>query len=103
LQRSRLPDTFLANVCATNEEYAFDYDTNTMLTGDTELLSDLVEDDEFRANVVVDGSHSYDTQIGGHTTVPQLDPSSSRLRALNWIRRPAGRGRRRLGRSGVVT
>lgn len=48
------------------------YPTNTYLTGDANTLKPVVEKDLFTANVMVLGSYSYDTQIGGNTTVPQL-------------------------------
>lgn len=49
-----------------------DYPTNTLMTNISGDVSDLVEDDLFTAKVVVVGAFSYDTQIGGETTVPQL-------------------------------
>jgi len=53
--------------------YGFvNYPTNTMLTGDENGLATLVEGDIFRAEVTVIGPYSYDTQIGGSTTVPAL-------------------------------
>lgn len=53
--------------------YGFvNYPTNTMLTGDEGGLATLVEGDIFRAEVTVIGPYSYDTQIGGSTTVPAL-------------------------------
>lgn len=72
-------DTFRADVGASNREYSFDYPTNTILSGDEDELSDLVEDDEFRAKVTVTGSLTYDTQIGGETTVPQLQVESIKV------------------------
>lgn len=72
-------DIFRANVGAKNESENYDYDTNTILTGGGADLSDLVEDDEFRAQVLVTGSFSYDTQIGGETTVPQLEVRSIKV------------------------
>lgn len=53
--------------------YGFvNYPSNTMLTGDENGLATLVEGDIFRAEVTVIGPYSYDTQIGGNTTVPAL-------------------------------
>jgi hypothetical protein len=50
-----------------------DYDTNTVLSATSaSILNDLVQDDVFKAEVTVLGSYSYDTQIGGSTTVPSL-------------------------------
>lgn len=65
-------DTFRANVGARNMPYEFDYDTNTLMQGDAAKLRNLVGDDEFQAKVTVLGSFTYDTQIGGSTTVPLL-------------------------------
>lgn len=50
-----------------------DYDTNTVLSAPTSsLLGDLVNKDLFRAEVVVAGSYSYETTMGGTLTVPKL-------------------------------
>lgn len=72
-------DTFRADVGASNQEYSFSYPTNTVLTGDATGLQDVVEDDEFKANVIVTGSLSYETTLGGETTVPQLEVKSLRV------------------------
>lgn len=53
-------------------EYGYFDGENTMMSGTAELLDDVVKDDVFKATVTVLGSYSYDTQIGGNTTVPQL-------------------------------
>jgi hypothetical protein len=74
------PDTFRADVDGVSHSRSYDYDTNTVLTGissmspgeDLNLLRDVFQDDLFRAEVTVLGSLSYETQIGGQTTVPQL-------------------------------
>jgi hypothetical protein len=66
-------DTFRASVDGVARPgYEYAYDTNTMLSGDASALRDIVNDDLFRAEVTVAGSLSYDTQIGGTTTVPRL-------------------------------
>lgn len=49
-----------------------DYPTNTVLDGDAGTLGPVVEKDLFTAKITVTGSLSYDTQIGGSTTVPEL-------------------------------
>jgi hypothetical protein len=69
-------DTFRASVDGVVHKPScgyVDYEKNTVLTspGGAEL-GDLVQDDLFKAEVVVAGSLSYDTQIGGSTTVPLL-------------------------------
>jgi hypothetical protein len=67
---------FRANVDGVNHpiKYGYaDYDTNTVLSATSaSILNDLVQDDVFKAEVTVLGSYSYDTQIGGSTTVPSL-------------------------------
>jgi hypothetical protein len=66
-------DTFRADTAHTNTTDSGYFDgANTILTGDEDDLSDLVQDDVFRASVTVTGSFDYDTQIGGNTTVPHL-------------------------------
>ncbi|MFE9691916.1 hypothetical protein [Micromonospora sp. NPDC005806] len=72
-------DTFRADVAHRRMSYEFDYETNTMLSGSESELENLVEDDIFRANVTVLGSFSYDTQIGGQTTVPLLNVDSIKV------------------------
>jgi hypothetical protein len=72
-------DAFRADVDGVKRRpsYGFvDYPTNVVLTGAEAALADLVEDDLFTARVTVTGSLSYDTQIGGSTTVPQLQVAS---------------------------
>ncbi|MGC3993500.1 MAG: hypothetical protein QM779_05135 [Propionicimonas sp.] len=57
--------------------YGFvDYEQNSILTGDKSKLKKLVEGDCFNAKVTVLGSYSYDTQIGGNTTVPLFEVDS---------------------------
>jgi hypothetical protein len=46
------------------------YEQNAELRGTKSRLSDVVEGDLIQAYVTVVGSHSYETQIGGSTTVP---------------------------------
>jgi hypothetical protein len=66
-------DTFRASVDSINHPgNAYAYDTHTVLRGDASALRDVVNEDLFRAEVTVAGSMSYDTQIGGSTTVPML-------------------------------
>jgi hypothetical protein len=72
-------DTFRADVGHKNMQYDFEYETNTLLTASATKLENVVEGDEFRATVRVTGSHSYDTQIGGNTTVPMLAIASIKV------------------------
>ena len=72
-------DQFRADVGGVRQRpsYGFvNYPTNTLMTNFSGDVSDLVEDDLFTAKVIVLGSFSYDTQIGGNTTVPQLQVMS---------------------------
>lgn len=72
-------DTFRADVAHRRLTDKYDYETNTMLTGEASDLENLVEDDIFRANVTVLSSFSYETQIGGETTAPLLMVDSIRV------------------------
>jgi hypothetical protein len=72
-------DTFRADTGAKKKKpsYGFvNYAQNAILTGDESSLSDYVEGDLFRAKVTVVGSYTYDTQIGGSTTVPEFQVDS---------------------------
>lgn len=72
-------DTFRANIAHKNMAHSYEYETNTLLNGSSAQLRNLVQDDEFRANVTVLGSFSYDTQIGGSTTVPLLQVAAIKV------------------------
>lgn len=65
--------TFRAQAGGVSAEPQFgfvDYPTNALFDGDAGALGVLVQDDLFTAQVTVAGSQTYDTQIGGQTTVP---------------------------------
>ena len=69
------PCTFLANTSYAQMESSFDYSNNTFFKAgdandDCPIAAPIVEDDHIKAWVTVEGSFSYDTQIGGNTTVP---------------------------------
>lgn len=67
-------DSFLAQVANRNTmSYGFFDGENALFTGDEADFANLVEDDLFIATVSVAGSESYDTQIGGNTTVPSFE------------------------------
>jgi len=66
-------DTFRADVDGVRHSDRYDYETNTILTNISGDVSDLVEDDLFQANVIVVGSYSYETTLGGDMTVPMLN------------------------------
>lgn len=72
-------DTFRADVDGVKHSAYYDYPTNTILTSDVGTLMDVVDGDIFTAKVLVLGSLSYDTSIGGSTTVPQLFVSSIKV------------------------
>ncbi|MEV0723828.1 hypothetical protein AB0I37_13720 [Micromonospora purpureochromogenes] len=72
-------DSFRADVAHRRMADEYQYETNTILNGSESDLDNLVEDDIFRANVTVLGSFSYDTQIGGETTVPMLMVNSIKV------------------------
>jgi hypothetical protein len=66
---------FRANVdgVAHKAEYGYvDYDTNTLLDANGSDVGELVQGDLFKAEVIVDGSISYDTALGGKLTAPLL-------------------------------
>ncbi|MBG0738959.1 hypothetical protein IV500_05915 [Paeniglutamicibacter antarcticus] len=69
--------TFRADIANAVMEDSWDYKHNSFLTGGDggEKCPDLagfVEDDIVRMTVTSKGAYSYDTQIGGHTTVPSF-------------------------------
>ncbi|MGC5021242.1 hypothetical protein [Micromonospora sp. DT47] len=72
-------DSFRADVAHRRMADEYEYETNTIFNGSESDLDNLVEDDIFRANVTVLGSFSYDTQIGGETTVPMLQVNSIKV------------------------
>ncbi|MEV7012205.1 DUF4190 domain-containing protein [Streptosporangium sp. NPDC051022] len=68
-------DAFLANIGPTKLQPSSGYvsfDQNAAFTGPKSRLSDVVKGDLFQVYVTVLGSFSYDTQMGGNTTVPSF-------------------------------
>lgn len=68
----------LISTAGTQKEYSYEYDQNTMArSGDgmstCPVFDPLVEDDTIKIWATVDSSFSYDTQIGGNTTVPMIE------------------------------
>ena len=64
---------FLARTGATRAKAWYDYDVNTAVVGTSAAqLANVVEGDLVKMYVVVDSAFSYDTQIGGNTTVPKV-------------------------------
>lgn len=75
-------DTFRADIGGTYQAPSdgfVDYQTNTILTGNSARLNDLVQGDLFTAKVHVAGSVSYDNQMGGGTTAPKLQVDSVKV------------------------
>lgn len=71
------PCTFRANIAHKNMEMSWDYDKNSVFSGgdgvsDCPDLGTFVAKDEVRITATSLGSLSYDTQIGGRTTVPSF-------------------------------
>ena len=67
------PNALLANTDTERHTEWYDYDTNTLVVAEhPSILEPVVEDDLVKMYVEVVGSFSYDTQIGGNTTVPQV-------------------------------
>jgi hypothetical protein len=69
------PCNMLLSAAEAQKESSFDYEQNTLATsGDSEsvcpVFDPLVEGDHVKMWVTVLGSYSYETQIGGNTTVP---------------------------------
>jgi hypothetical protein len=64
------PDTFRGEASNKKREYWFLDAENALFTGEVRQLDDVVQDDVVVMNVSSLGSFTYDTQIGGETTVP---------------------------------
>jgi hypothetical protein len=65
-------DTFRAHASHTHQDHFFLDGENVVVTGDAELLHEVVKGDVVKMYVVSLGSLSYKTQIGGATTVPHF-------------------------------
>jgi hypothetical protein len=63
-------DTFRAQASYANQDYWYTDGDNALFTGLESDLEPFVKDDVVFMDVVGLGSFSYDTQIGGNTTVP---------------------------------
>ena len=72
--------TFRANTGGEQQEKSYNYDVNTIISAkDAGSVADVVTDDLLKMYVRVTGSLTYDTQIGGSTTVPQAVINSHEL------------------------
>ncbi len=66
-------NVFRASTSAVESKEKYAYSVNTMVTAsESSLLTNVVQNDLVTMYVEVIGSSSYDTQIGGRTTVPHL-------------------------------
>ncbi|OGO53566.1 MAG: hypothetical protein A2V85_08090 [Chloroflexi bacterium RBG_16_72_14] len=65
-------DGFLGYASYRREDYWALDGENAAFAGDAAQLSDFVEGDIVAMSVVGLGSYSYDTQVGGNTTVPSF-------------------------------
>lgn len=65
--------SFRANTAANPQNRSYDYDQNTVVTGATSLLANVVEKDFVTMYVEIVGSYSYKTTIGGSATVPKVE------------------------------
>src|ERR1035437_5213974 len=66
-------DQFLASTETSRQANSYEYTQNTLIaTVDAGLFDNVVKGDLITVYVEVSGSFSYDTQIGGNTTVPLL-------------------------------
>ncbi len=64
------PDVFRGNASYRDEPDWYLASDNALFGGDEAKLADFVQGDVVAMTVVDGGSYSYDTQIGGNTTVP---------------------------------
>ncbi|MEJ3656437.1 serine/threonine protein kinase [Actinomycetes bacterium KLBMP 9759] len=71
---------FRASIDGVRHKQTYEYRTNTVLRGTSDLLTDVVADDQFTAEVTVRGSMTYSTQIGGSATVPLLEVNGITVR-----------------------
>lgn len=66
-------DAFLMRADTVQHNYSYEFEHNMLATaGEPDLFAELVEGDIVRVHLQVLGAHSYDTQIGGNTTVPMV-------------------------------
>ncbi len=65
-------DAFRAQASYAKQSYWYTDADNALFTGDADQLANFVQDDVVFMNVISLGSFTYDTQIGGSTTVPMF-------------------------------
>jgi hypothetical protein len=66
-------DSFRAQASYKKQEFWYTDGDNALFTGTTDQLADFVQNDVVYMKVTSLGSFSYDTQIGGSTTVPLFE------------------------------
>lgn len=70
------PCTFRSNIATAPQENTWDYSLNSVVTvageGDCPMLANVVQDDVVKMWVTSTGAFTYDTQIGGSTSVPMF-------------------------------
>jgi hypothetical protein len=66
-------DTFRGEASYKNQEYWYVDSDNAFFSGSTDQLAPFVNDDVVYMKVLSLGSYTYDTQIGGSTTVPLFE------------------------------
>lgn len=67
------PDVLLAGIGGSSKENWYEYqDRAIVVAGEKGMYQDVVQKDLVTIYATVNGSMSYDTQIGGNTTVPKL-------------------------------
>lgn len=67
------PSSFRANTGATQQEYWYEYEVNTIVNADNAAaVADVVQDDLLKMYVKVEGAVTYNTTIGGSTTAPKV-------------------------------
>lgn len=72
-------EAILADLDGVRHTETYDYPTNTVLDGDASDFAKVVEGDMFKAKVQVKGSITYETQVGGQTTAPELQVDSIKV------------------------
>jgi hypothetical protein len=66
-------DAFLMRADVVQHSNSYEFEHNMMaVAGKDDLFADLVEGDIVKVHLQVLGAYSYDTQIGGNTTVPMV-------------------------------
>lgn len=80
------PCAMRVNIGATYQPQTYDYETNSIVFDSSDdgkdkcpTLEPLVQDDNVKLWVMVGGSETYDTQIGGSTTVPVFAASKAEI------------------------